>query len=389
MKRIYFDHNATTPLEPRVKEALLPFLTENFGNPSSIHYQGQKARMAVEEARSAVARLLGADPGEIIFTGGGTEADNGAIFGAVFKVPDSRKAHVITSPVEHPAVFETCKYLEKSGVAVTYLPVDGSGRIDPGDVKKAIKPETGLITLMLANNETGTLHPVEEVVPIAKEAGVPLHTDAVQCVGKMPLSIERLPVDLLSISSHKFYGPKGVGALYIRKGQKINPFIHGGHQERGRRGGTENVPSIVGMGRAAELVFEEGEEWGRRMGEVREYLENSLFSNLDNVVLNGHPDHRLPNTINLSFPDLEGESLTMNLDLEGIGVSTGSACTSGTVYPSHVLLAMGLTEERAHSALRISLGKENTKEEADLFLEKIRTIVEKLRKLSPRYTRKY
>ncbi len=382
MKRIYLDYAATTPTHPEVVKAMLPYFTDLFGNPSSIYSCGQEAKGAIEEARVKIADLIGARDEEIIFTSGGTEADNAALKGVAFS-NENKRNHIITSSIEHHAVTETCQFLERRGYRITYLSVDAYGLVDPDDVRKAISNETILISVMYANNEVGTIEPIAEIGKIAREAGIYFHTDAVQTVGHIPVDVNKLGVDLLSISAHKLYGPKGVGALYIRKGTKLLPFMHGGEQERGRRASTENVPGIVGFGCAAELAQQEmGEEAGQ-LTYLRDQLTNGILERIDHTRLNGHPLQRLPNNVNISVDFVEGESILLNLDLEGICASTGSACSSSSGESSHVLLAMGLPPEQVHSSLRFTLGKWTTEEEIERVLKVLPQIVTKLRALSP------
>jgi len=384
MKRIYFDHNATTPLAPEVLAAMLPYLTEEFGNASSIHAYGQNARGAVEEARASVAALVGARAADIMFTSGGTESNNHAILGAVAAAPGQVK-HVITSAIEHVAVLDACRALAKSGINLTVLPVNRQGLVNPEDVRAAIRPETVLISLMLANNEIGTIEPVEEIGKIAAEKGIVFHTDAVQAAGKIPIDVEKLGADLLSISAHKFCGPKGVGALYIRKGTHLGPLLYGGHSERDRRPGTEDVAAIAGMGKAAELALGGMRKEGERIGGIRDRLERGLLDRVPHSWANGARAPRVPNTSNLTFPFIEGESMVIALDLKGLACSTGAACSSGAVEPSHVLLALGLAPEDARATLRLSLGHQTTEEEIDFALETIPPVIERLRRLSPTY----
>ena len=384
MKRIYFDHNATTPLAPEVLAAMLPYLTEEFGNASSIHAYGQNARGAVEEARASVAALVGARAADIMFTSGGTESNNHAILGAVAAAPGQVK-HVITSAIEHVAVLDACRALAKSGINLTVLPVNRQGLVNPEDVRAAIRPETVLISLMLANNEIGTIEPVEEIGKIAAEKGIVFHTDAVQAAGKIPIDVEKLGADLLSISAHKFCGPKGVGALYIRKGTHLGPLLYGGHSERDRRPGTEDVAAIAGMGKAAELALGGMRKEGERIGGLRDRLERGLLDRVPHSWANGARAPRVPNTSNLTFPFIEGESMVIALDLKGLACSTGAACSSGAVEPSHVLLALGLAPEDARATLRLSLGHQTTEEEIDFALETIPPVIERLRRLSPTY----
>lgn len=382
MARIYLDYAATTPTHPDVVKAMLPYFTENFGNPSSIHTCGQESRTSVEAARQSVAALIGAGIEEICFTSGGTEADNFALTG-VIRAGGQQDNHIITSAVEHHAVLETCRNLEKQGVKVTYLPVDKYGMVDPAAVKKAVTPRTVLISIMHANNEVGTIQPLAEIGKIAREAGVYFHTDAVQTVGHIPALVDELGVDLLSMSAHKFYGPKGIGALYIRKGTKITPFILGGAQERERRAGTENVPGIVGFGKAAEIASKEMAKEAAALISLRDYFIAELHKRLDNIILNGHFVQRLPNNVNVSISFVEGEAILLNLDLQGICVSTGSACTSGNMEASHVLLAAGCPHEQARSSVRFTLGKWTTRAEIDKVLEVMPPIIKKLRAMSP------
>ena len=382
MRRIYLDHAATTPTRPEVVKAMLPYLTDAFGNPSSIYSYGQEARKAVEEARTKVAQLIGARSEEIIFTSGGTEADNFALKGIAFANEDKGN-HIITTSIEHHAVLEVCKFLEKRGFRITCLPVDKYGLADPDDARKAITDKTILISVMHANNEVGTIEPVEGIGEIAKEAGVYFHTDAVQTAGHIPVNVDRLNVDLLSISGHKFYGPKGVGALYVRKGTKLVSFMHGGEQERRRRAGTENVPAIVGLGKAVELAGQEMDKEAERLAYLRDKLIKGLVEKIDHIRLNGHPKRRLPNNVNVSVDFVEGESMLLNLDLEGICASTGSACSSASLESSHVLLALGLSPEQAHGSLRFTFGRENTEADVERVLEVLPGIVARLRAMSP------
>ncbi len=382
MKRIYLDYAATTPTHPEVVKAMLPCFTEVFGNPSSIYSCGQEAKGAIEEARVKVADLIGALDEEIVFTSGGTEADNFALKGVAF-VNENKGNHIITSTIEHHAVTETCAFLEKRGFCITYLPVDGDGLVDPDDVRRAITVKTILVSIMHANNEIGTIEPIAEICKVAQEAGVYFHTDAVQTVGHIPVEVKELGVDLLSMSAHKVYGPKGVGALYIRKGTKLLPFMHGGGQERNRRASTENVPGIVGFGRAAELAQQEMGEEAERLTYLRDQFTKALLERIDHIRLNGHPVRRLPNNVNISVDFVEGESMCLNLDLEGICASTGSACNSSSLEPSHVLLALELSSEQAHGSLRFTLGKWTNEEEIGRVLEVLPRVVAKLRAMSP------
>lgn len=384
MNRIYFDHNATNPIAPEVLAAMMPYLTEQYGNASSIHAFGQAAREAVEQARMSVAALINAKPGEIMFTSGGTESINHAILGAV-SAASGKSKHVITSAIEHVAGLDPCKALAKSGVDLTILPVDREGLVSSDDVQRAIRPETVLITIMLANNETGTVEPIAEIGKIAREKGIVFHSDAVQAAGKVPIDIEKLGVDLLSISAHKFSGPKGIGALYIRKGTHLSPLMYGGHSERDRRPGTEDVAAIAGMGRAAKLVRTIFAQESERIRALRNRLEQGLLERVPNSWVNSAHAPRVPNTSNITFPFIEGEAMVIALDLKGIACSTGAACSSGAVEPSHVLMALGLAPEDARATLRLSLGRQNTEAEIDIALEIIPQVIERLRKLSPTY----
>ena len=378
MRRVYLDNNASTPVLPEVLEAMRPYFAEHFGNASSIHHHGQETRAAVERARESVAALVGGRASEIVFTSGGTEADNLAIFGIA-----RQGDHVITSTIEHHAVLNMSKHLEAEGGEVTYVPVDGRGLVDPADVKRAIRPNTKLITIMFANNETGVVQPVAEIGKIAAEADIHFHTDAVQAVGKIPIDVDNIGCDLLTVSGHKLHGPQGVGALYVRKGTKLEPMLYGGRHERSRRAGTENVPGIVGLGKAAELAiagFERGDD--KKMATVRDRLERELLE-IEATGLNGEGAPRVPNTTNIYFDGIEGEALVIALDLKGLAVSTGAACSSGAIEPSHVLIAMGLRPERAKASIRFSLGKQNTAEDADFAVNLIPQTVARLRELSP------
>jgi cysteine desulfurase len=382
MRRVYLDHAATTPTHPEAAKAMLPYFTDVFGNPSSIYSCGREARGAVEEARTKVAELIGARSEEIIFTGGGTEADNHALKGVAYA--NERKGnHIITTSIEHNAVLEVCKFLERRGFKITYLPVDEYGLVAPDDVKRAITDRTILISVMHANNEVGTIEPVEEIGKIAREAGVYFHTDAVQTVGHIPVNVDELKADLLAISAHKFYGPKGVGALYVREGTRLVSLMHGGGQEKKCRAGTENVPAIVGLGKAVELAGQEMGKEAERLAHLRDKLIKGLLEKIDNIRLNGHPTRRLPNNVNVSVDFVEGESLLLNLDLEGICASTGSACGLASPEPSHVLLALGLPPEQAHGSLRFTLGRENTEADVERVLEVLLGIVARLRAMSP------
>jgi cysteine desulfurase len=387
MRRVYFDHNATTPVDPRVLEAMMPFFSEDFGNASSIHSFGQRTRGAVEQARKSVADLIGARAAEITFTSGGTESDNLAIFGIVgaAEVPAGKRKHVITTRIEHSAVLHVCEALEKQGVEVTYLPVDREGLINTEELRNAIRPETVLITIMHANNELGTVQPLQEIGKIAAAADIWFHSDGVQSAGKIPIDVDRMGLDLLAISAHKLYGPKGIGALFIRKGTNLAPVLYGGHHERDQRPGTENVPGIVGLGKAAELAREELAIRAEKISALRDRLEEGILARVPHARINGSRTERTPNTANIVFPFVEGESLVIALDLKGVACSTGAACSSGAVEPSHVLTAIGLQRDEARACLRFSLGRENTPEDVDLALAAIPAAVERLRELSPAF----
>ncbi len=381
MASIYLDHNATTPVRSEVFDVMEPFFKDRFGNASSIHRYGQDARAAVEEARARVAGLVNARPGEIYFTSGGTESDNLAIKGTAY----ARKAfgrHIITTNIEHSAVLNSCAFLEREGFEVTYLPVDEFGRVDPGQVEDALTDRTILVSIMHANNEIGTVQPVGEIGRIARARGVCFHTDAVQSAGKLPVDVEAMGADLLSLSGHKIYGPKGVGAIYIRKGVEIEPTAHGGHHENDVRSGTENTVGIVGLGKAAELAAEERESEYRHLSGMRDALEARIRVEIEGVRVNGHPERRLPGTLNVSFPGAEGESLIMSLDIAGIAVSTGSACTSGAIEPSHVLLALGRDPRTALGSVRFSFGRDNSMGDVDCVMDRLPGIVARLREVS-------
>jgi len=381
MRRVYLDNNATTPVLPEILDAMRPYFIEHFGNASSIHHHGQETRAAVERARESVAQLVGCRASEIVFTSGGTEGDNLAISGLA-RPGD----HIITSTIEHHAVLNTCKHLESAGIEVTYIPVDARGVVDPNDVGEALRRNTRLITLMMANNETGVIQPVEEIGKIAAEADVYFHTDAVQAAGKVPLDVNRIACDLLSISGHKMHAPQGVGALYVRKGTLLQAMFHGGRHERSRRAGTENVPGIVALGKAAELAkqgFENGEV--ERIAALREQIEKTVLEQVETIGVNGEGAPRVPNTTNMHFDHIEGEALVIALDLKGLAVSTGAACSSGALEPSHVLIAMGLGPDQARASLRFSLGKQNTNEDVGFALGLIPSTVARLRELSPVY----
>jgi cysteine desulfurase len=384
MKPIYLDHAATTPTDPEVVQAMLPFFTRIYGNPSSIHAFGQEAKRAIEAARDGIASFLGAKPEEIIFTSGGTESNNFILKGIAASA-GNRGNHIITSAIEHHAVLESCHYLEKQGFHVTYLPVDRFGLVDPDDVKRNITDKTILISVMHANNEIGTIEPIAEIGRIARKRGVPFHTDAVQTFGHLPISVDELNIDALSASAHKFYGPKGVGILYLRRGTRIQSFMHGGEQERKRRASTHNVTGIVGFGKAVELAAERMKEEARQEIFLRDKLISGILKQIEETRLNGHPVHRLPNNVNVSVAFIEGESMILNLDMEGIAVSTGSACTSASLEPSHVLTAIGLPHELAHGSLRLTLGRATTEADIDRTLDVLSGIVKKLRAISPLY----
>jgi cysteine desulfurase len=381
---VYLDHNATTPLDPEVLAAMTPFLAEGFGNPSSLHVWGREARQALERARATIARALGtADKDTVVFTSGGTEADNLALMG-VAAAQEKRGRHVILSSVEHHAVLNAAAHLGRQGFEVTRLSVDSQGLLDPDDVRRVIRPDTVLVSLMYGNNETGVLFPIASVGRICRERGVTFHTDAVQSFGKLPLDVETLCVDLLSLSGHKTHGPKGIGALFIRRGTRMQPLLHGGAQERSRRAGTENVAAAVGLARATELSLQDQAGESKRMADLRDRLEGGVMAALPGVLRNGHPTERLPHTTNLAFAGVEAESLILALDLAGIGASSGAACSSGSLEPSHVLAAMGLPRERVLSSVRFSLGRTTTREEIEHVLEVLPPIVERMRRVNAR-----
>ncbi|MDI6705313.1 MAG: cysteine desulfurase NifS [Bacillota bacterium] len=384
-RRVYLDNAATTPVHPKVLEEMLPYFTERFGNPSSIHSFGREAKQAIDKAREQVAKALGARTDEIFFTGSGTEADNWAIKGIAYANREKGN-HIITTRIEHHAVLHTCEYLEQDGFEVTYLDVDEYGMVDTDKLKSAIKDTTILITVMFANNEIGTIQPVEEIGEIAKERGIYFHTDAVQAFGNVPIDVNKMNIDLLSMSGHKIMGPKGIGVLYIRKGVKIHNLIHGGAQERKRRAGTENLAYVVGLGKAVELAVENLDNHIHRLSGLRDRLIAGIMERIDFVKLNGHPEKRLPNNVNVSIEFVEGESLLLSLDMAGIAASSGSACTSGSLDPSHVLLAIGLPHETAHGSLRFSLGDGTTEEDIEYVLEQLPPIVDRLRAMSPLFS---
>ncbi len=384
VKKIYLDYNATTPVHPEVLDAMLPYFKDFYGNPSSVHSFGQETRKAVEDAREKIAKFLGAEsPSEIVFTSCGTESNNFAIKGIAFANKD-KNSHIITSAIEHHAVLEPCEYLSKKfGVDVTYLPVDKYGIVNPDDVKKSITDKTVLISIMYANNEVGTIQPIEEIGKIAKEKNIIFHTDAVQASGKIPIDVKKLNVDLLSISGHKLYAPKGSGVLYIKKGTKLHPLLHGGSHEKNKRAGTENVSYIVGLAKACEIASKNMKDENERMLKLRQKLEKGILEKIEYVQINGHIMKRLSNTSNISFNFIEGEGILMSLDMDGFAASTGSACTSGTLEPSHVLSAMGVPPEKAQGSVRFSLGHYTTEKDIEKLLEILPKIVERLRLMSP------
>ncbi len=381
MKVIYTDNNATTQVAPEVVEEMLPYFHDLYGNPSSMHSFGGQVMRKLKEARKKVADLIGATPDEILLTSCGTESDNTAIRAALASDPD--KKQIITTRVEHPAVKNLCEYLSKNGYRVTFLPVDREGRLDPEHLYKSLSNDTAIVSIMWANNETGVIFPIEEIVQVVKERGIVFHTDAVQAVGKIPIDVHKVPIDMLSLSGHKLHAPKGVGALYVRKGTKFSPFLIGGHQERGRRAGTENVASIIGLGKACELAAEHIKEENERVKYLRNKLETEILKQVPNAMLNGEREHRLPNTTSISFEYVEGEAILLMMNEFGICASSGSACTSGSLEPSHVLRAMGVPFTAAHGSIRFSLSIYNNEEEIDFIIEKLPPIIERLRELSP------
>ena len=381
MKTVYVDNNATTKVAPEVLEAMLPYFSEFYGNPSSMHFFGGQVQKKVDEAREKVADFLGAEPSEIVFTSCGTESDNAAILGTVDSYPEKR--HLITTRVEHPAVGNLSTYLGRKGYRVTELAVDREGRLDLDELRESVTKETTIVTIMYANNETGVIFPVEEIGEIVKAKGIPFHTDAVQAAGKISLNLNKSTIDMLSISGHKLHAPKGIGVLYIRKGTKFSPFLIGGHQEKGRRGGTENVPYIIGLGKACELAKKSLNEENTRVKALRDYLEAKLLEKIPNTLVNGDRKNRLPNTVSVSFEYVEGESILLLLSDLGICASSGSACTSGSLEPSHVLRAMGVPFTAAHGSIRFSLSVYNTKEEMDYIIEHLPPIIQRLRDISP------
>jgi cysteine desulfurase len=379
---IYLDHASTTPTDPQVVEAMLPYFGEEFGNPSTVYSLGLSAAAAVQQARESIAGMIGAEPDEIYFTSGGTESDNWAIVGAA-DVQRKKGRHLVTSTIEHHAVLETMEYLEKRGWEVTRVPVDHGGRVDPEEVRKSIRPDTAMVSIMYGNNEVGTIQPIAEIGRITREAGVLFHTDAVQTAGKIPLNVGELNVDMLSMSAHKFYGPKGVGLMYMRKRARITPYLHGGAQERNRRAGTLNVPGIVGMAKALEICRERMTEDAAREADLRDRLWKGLNENIEAIFVNGTMEHRLANNLNVRLDGIEGESMILMLDMEGICVSSGSACTTGSLEPSHVLLALGIPAELAHGSLRVTLGRSTTADDIDRFIKVFPPIVARLREMSP------
>ncbi len=381
---IYLDHAATTYVKPEVFETMKPYFCEHFGNASSIYTLGRDSKKTIEEAREKVAKALGAQAREIYFTGSGSEADNWAIKG-IANANKKKGNHIIASAIEHPAILNSCKYLESEGFEVTYLPVDSDGLVSLEDLKKSVKDTTILISIMFANNEIGTIQPIQEIGAFAREKGIYFHTDAVQAIGNVAIDVEKLNIDLLSLSGHKFYGPKGVGALYVRKGVRISSFIHGGAQERGKRASTENLPGVIGLGKAIELAAENMETYNKKLLDLREKTIEGLMAKIPYIRLNGHRTSRLPGNVNISFQYIEGESLLLMLDMIGVCGSSGSACSSGSLDPSHVLMAIGLPHEIAHGSLRLTFGEENTQEDVDFILEEIPKIVSRLRDMSPLY----
>ena len=381
MNEIYVDNNATTQVSPEVLEEMLPYFNEFYGNPSSMHTFGGKVEHKITEARARIASLLGASPEEIIFTSCGTESDSTAIRSVILSNPD--KKHILTSRVEHPAVKNLYEYLSKNGYRVTFVPVDRKGRLDLDYLYENLSDDTALISIMWANNESGVIFPIEEISKVVREKGIVFHTDAVQAVGKFPIDLKAIDIDMLSLSGHKLHGPKGVGALYVRRGTKYTPFMIGGHQEKGRRGGTENVASIIGLGKACELAAAYLSDNNNHVEQLRDKLENEILKRVPNTIINGDRNHRLPNTTSIAFEYVEGESILLMMDEFGICASSGSACTSGSLEPSHVLRAMGVPFTAAHGSVRFSLSKYNTEEEIDFIIEKLPPIIERLRELSP------
>jgi cysteine desulfurase len=382
IRRVYLDHAATTPVRPEVADIMVRYMVEKFGNPSSIHSFGREARQAVDDARDKIAEFIGAEPREIIFTSGGTEADNLALKG-VLEANPSKGRHIITSQIEHHAILHTCEYLEKRGYSVTYLPVDSYGMVSPEDVASAFRNDTAVVSIMMANNEVGTIQPVEKIGRICREKGVPFHTDSVQALGQIPVNVGKLGIDMMSVSSHKIYGPKGIGVLYLRRGIRVTPLAHGGVHERGLRAGTENIPGIVGFGKACELAMAEFDQRVTHYEAVRDRLMDGILTTIPHSRLNGHRTVRLPNNCNVSILYVEGESMLLNLDMNGIAASSGSACTSGSLEPSHVLMAMGVKHEEAQGSLRFTVGTGTTIDDIDYVLSVLPRIVERLRAMSP------
>ena len=382
MRRVYLDHAATTPVRPEVAQIMLKYMVEDYGNPSSVHAFGRTTRAVIDDSREKLAKLIGADAEGIVFTSGGTEADNLALKGSLEAYPD-RGRHIITSQIEHHAILHTCEYLEKHGYDVTYVGVDSDGKVSVDEVARAMRDDTALVSIMLANNEVGTLQPIEEIAKITKAKGVLLHTDSVQAAGQIPIDVKKMGVDMMSISAHKMYGPKGIGALYVRRGVRVAPVIHGGGHERGKRAGTENVPGIAAFGKAAELAIAEFDQRVEHYLSIRERLIDGILSSVPHSRLNGHRHNRLPNNANIGIRFVEGESMLLNLDMHGIAMSSGSACTSGSLEPSHVLRAMGISHEDAHGSLRMTCGMQTTAEDVDYVLSVLPGIVKRLRDMSP------
>jgi len=383
-KLIYFDHAATTSVKPEVLEAMFPYFSEKYGNPSSIYSIGRESKKVINNSREIIASILSAKPEEIYFTSGGSESDNWALRGIAYANKEKGK-HIITSNIEHHAVLNTCKALEKEGFEVTYVPVDNKGIIHTEDIEKAVRPDTILISIMTANNEIGTIQPIKEIGKLAKEKGIYFHTDAVQAIGNIPINVEDMNIDMLSLSGHKFYGPKGVGVLYIKSGVKILPFINGGHQERGKRAGTENIAGIVGIAKALEIADSNLDKYSKKISKLRDRATEEILKTIPYSRLNGDKENRLPGNTNISFEFIEGESILLMLDMKGICASSGSACTSGSLDPSHVLLAIGLPHEIAHGSLRLTFGEDNTDEDVDYLLKELPPIIERLRSMSPLY----
>lgn len=381
-RKVYLDHAATTPVDPRVKEHIQPYFTDIFGNPSSIYAEAQKAKKALDDSRMIVSEIFGCGPDEIIFTSGGTESDNMAILGTA-RANKSKGNHIITSKIEHHAVLNTCRQLEREGFDVTYVNVDKNGIVYPDEVKKAVTENTILISIMYANNEIGTIQPIAKIGRMCKKRGIPFHTDACQATGYLPLNVDKLHLDLMTINGSKMYGPKGAGVLYIREGTEIQPIIYGGGQEKGLRPGTENVPAIAGLSKALEIAQETKDTESQRLIKLRDYMIERVLNEIPKTSLNGHPEKRLPNNVNISFSDIEGEALLLRLDMEGIEASSGSACTSGSLDPSHVILALGAPYETAHGSIRFTLGKTTKKHDIDYVIEKLKLIVKELREISP------